>query len=256
MTGTDGTGQTCCRPRRRARRALGSDEICAESTSPGARHRGVGHNLPEIAMDEERPDTANRARGGSPDAPHRARRRARRLRRGARARPGRAGRRLLAAGLHLPAAALARTRRGRRDLTQEFFVSALERRLFRRYDPRRGRFRTYLRACLDGSAANARKAAARVRRGGDAHHLPLDFAGAEAELARAGAPADPEALFHARVGAVAVRPRRGRPGGTRRTAGREVAFALSRATTSRGTTPRHGPPTPSSPPPTTCRRPR
>ena len=73
------------------------------------------------------------------------------------------------------------------DLTQEFFAAALARGTFERYDPARARFRTYLRTCLDGFAANERKAAQRLKRGGGQAMLSLDFAGAEAELLRYGA---------------------------------------------------------------------
>ena len=84
------------------------------------------------------------------------------------------------------------------DATQEFFVRALEKGWFARYEPDRARFRTYLRTCLDGFAANRRKAARRDKRGGGAMPLSLDFAGAEGELAYAEPvdPVDAEALFH------------------------------------------------------------
>ena len=39
-----------------------------------------------------------------------------------------------------------------RDLTQSFFLAALEKGTFDRYDPARARFRTFLRTCLDGFA--------------------------------------------------------------------------------------------------------
>ncbi len=44
-----------------------------------------------------------------------------------------------------------------------------------------------LRTCLDGFAANERKAARRLKRGGGQAHLSLDFEGAEEELRRHGA---------------------------------------------------------------------
>lgn len=72
------------------------------------------------------------------------------------------------------------------DLTQEFFASALAKGTFERYDPLKARFRTYLRTCLDGFAANERKAAHRLKRGGGQASLSLDFEGAEAELLRHG----------------------------------------------------------------------
>ncbi len=70
------------------------------------------------------------------------------------------------------------------DLTQEFFTATLEKDVVERYDPTRARFRTYLRLCLDGFAANARKAERRLKRGGDVTVVPLDFQTAEGEMAR------------------------------------------------------------------------
>ena len=84
------------------------------------------------------------------------------------------------------------------DLTQGFFARALEKAFFDRFDPERARFRTYLRTCLDGFVANERQSAQRLKRGGGAEHVSLDFAGAEAELVRQGPPAggDMEEYFH------------------------------------------------------------
>lgn len=70
------------------------------------------------------------------------------------------------------------------DLTQEFFTATLEKDVVERYDPARARFRTYLRLCLDGFAANAKKAERRLKRGGDVTVVPLDFQTAEGEMAR------------------------------------------------------------------------
>jgi DNA-directed RNA polymerase specialized sigma24 family protein len=88
------------------------------------------------------------------------------------------------------------------DLTQGFFVAALAKGTFERYDPARARFRTYLRTCLDGFAANERKADRRLKRGGGQVLLSLDvgidFERAEAELLRHGAGdgLDPDEYFH------------------------------------------------------------
>jgi RNA polymerase sigma factor (sigma-70 family) len=84
------------------------------------------------------------------------------------------------------------------DLTQDFFSGALTREIFARYDPEKARFRTFLRICLDRFAGNEKKAARRLKRGGGATALSLDFAGAEEELARHGPPRDldPEEYFH------------------------------------------------------------
>ncbi|MEW6208584.1 MAG: sigma-70 family RNA polymerase sigma factor [Acidobacteriota bacterium] len=76
------------------------------------------------------------------------------------------------------------------DLTQSFFVAVMERNFFRSFDPERARFRTFLRACLDRFIANQEKAARRIKRGGDAQFLSLDFAIAEEELALSMASAE------------------------------------------------------------------
>lgn len=68
------------------------------------------------------------------------------------------------------------------DLTQAFFARAFEKDFFRTYDASKARFRTFLRVCLDGFIANERKAAHRLKRGGHAHVVPLDFQTAEGEL--------------------------------------------------------------------------
>jgi RNA polymerase sigma factor (sigma-70 family) len=92
------------------------------------------------------------------------------------------------------------------DLTQAFFLRAYEKRFFASFDPARARFRTFLRTCLDGFVANERKAARRLKRGGDRVIVPLDFEIAERELqqqggivttsADANGPVDFDAWFH------------------------------------------------------------
>jgi RNA polymerase sigma factor (sigma-70 family) len=81
------------------------------------------------------------------------------------------------------------------DATQSFFARAHERDYFTRFDPSRARFRTFLRTCVDAFAANERQAAQRLKRGGGAEHVSLDYATAEAELAGAAAPDDYERFF-------------------------------------------------------------
>jgi RNA polymerase sigma factor (sigma-70 family) len=73
------------------------------------------------------------------------------------------------------------------DLTQEFFTRVIEKGFLDRYDPAKARLRTFVRVCVDGMVANEAKAAARLKRGGDAVHLSLDFDAAETELGRAEA---------------------------------------------------------------------
>jgi RNA polymerase sigma factor (sigma-70 family) len=81
------------------------------------------------------------------------------------------------------------------DTTQGFFARAFEREYFRRFDASRARFRTFLRTCVDAYCANERQAAQRLKRGGGADHVSLDYASAEAELSAAGAPDDYERFF-------------------------------------------------------------
>lgn len=83
------------------------------------------------------------------------------------------------------------------DLTQGFFTSLLERGDLATYDPARGRFRTWLRACLDHYVLNHRQTQRRLKRGGGRQPLTLDFAAADREIT--AHPADPalaaDALF-------------------------------------------------------------
>lgn len=90
------------------------------------------------------------------------------------------------------------TREDAEDLTQEFFSVATTSGLLAGYDPKRARFRTYLRGCVDHLAANHRRAEQRLKRGGAATILSLDFAGAERELGAVpdGGAGDVDARFH------------------------------------------------------------
>lgn len=69
-----------------------------------------------------------------------------------------------------------------KDLTQGFFARAIEQGTFASFDPARGSFRTFLRACLDRWVADERKAASRQKRGGGAVLVALDFHDAEGEI--------------------------------------------------------------------------
>lgn len=62
------------------------------------------------------------------------------------------------------------------DLAQGFFARAIEKDWFGRFDPSRGRFRAFLRSCLDDYARAQHRDALRQKRGGDAQHLSLDDA--------------------------------------------------------------------------------
>jgi len=85
-----------------------------------------------------------------------------------------------------------------KDLTQGFFAQALENGYVERYDPAKAKFRTYLRTCVDGFVSNERKSAQRMKRGGDAQQLSLDFDSAEAELSllEPSVNRDMDELFH------------------------------------------------------------
>jgi len=82
-----------------------------------------------------------------------------------------------------------------KDLTQAFFLRSLEKNFFTGFDPNRARFRTFLRVCLDGFAANERKAQLTAKRGGQLAHVPLDFQIAEKELKELQTQETPEKLF-------------------------------------------------------------
>ena len=85
-----------------------------------------------------------------------------------------------------------------KDLTQGFFARAFEKQFFDAYDPARARFRTFLRTCLDGYAANEQAAERRLKRGGGVAVLSFDFATAERDLPPLSLAAgeDADAVFH------------------------------------------------------------
>lgn len=83
------------------------------------------------------------------------------------------------------------------DLAQAFFADAFQKGWLERFDPAQARFRTFVRVCVDRMVLNVRQSEGRLKRGGGALAVPLDFAGADRELAAAPTAAtDPEASFH------------------------------------------------------------
>jgi DNA-directed RNA polymerase specialized sigma24 family protein len=84
------------------------------------------------------------------------------------------------------------------DVVQAFFTAAFEKHYVERYDPTRAKFRTVLRTCLDRVVQNHQKAERAEKRGGGQPHLPLDFPGAEQELAAIAMQdrADLDRFFH------------------------------------------------------------
>ena len=69
------------------------------------------------------------------------------------------------------------------DLTQQFFALFLEKEYFRRANPERGKFRTFLLHALQNFLANEWKRAQCLKRGGGAAFLSLDVAAAEQRYA-------------------------------------------------------------------------
>jgi RNA polymerase sigma-70 factor (ECF subfamily) len=67
------------------------------------------------------------------------------------------------------------TREQAEDLTQEFFVALLDGKLLDRAGPNRGRFRNFVRACLDNFMRNWLRTARRLRRGGGRRALSIEF---------------------------------------------------------------------------------
>ena len=84
------------------------------------------------------------------------------------------------------------------DLTQGFFADAFQKSWLEKFEPGKARFRTFVRVCADRFVMNARQAASRLKRGGAAQTVALDFDGAEREIAARPLSAPPEAeeLFH------------------------------------------------------------
>ena len=84
-----------------------------------------------------------------------------------------------------------------RDLTQGFFADAFQKSWLERFEPEKARFRTFVRVCADRFVMNARQSAARIKRGGAARLVPLDFDGADREIvARSSSATDPDEFFH------------------------------------------------------------
>lgn len=81
------------------------------------------------------------------------------------------------------------------DLVQDFFARAVERGIFALYDPDKGRFRTFVRSCLDHFVINAEESRTRLKRGGGLEMVAADTLEAEHEIGVSSAPPDPDAVF-------------------------------------------------------------
>lgn len=87
-----------------------------------------------------------------------------------------------------------KTNEDAKDLTQSFFLLAIEGETFEKFDPQKAKFRTFLRCCVDRFVFNDYKQASRLKRGGGAEHLAAEFLKAEEEVALESV-RDPETLF-------------------------------------------------------------
>jgi RNA polymerase sigma factor (sigma-70 family) len=80
-----------------------------------------------------------------------------------------------------------------KDLVQGFFAALIEQDILAKFDPEKGRLRTYLRSCLDRFVMKQDESAGRLKRGGDLEFTSFHFDAAERELA-SSAPS-PEDIF-------------------------------------------------------------
>jgi DNA-directed RNA polymerase specialized sigma24 family protein len=84
-----------------------------------------------------------------------------------------------------------------RDLTQGFFADAFQKAWLEKFEPGKARFRTFVRVCADRFVMNARQSRSRLKRGGAAQTVALDFDGADRELLdQHAAAAGPDEYFH------------------------------------------------------------
>jgi RNA polymerase sigma factor (sigma-70 family) len=88
-----------------------------------------------------------------------------------------------------------RSRDDAQDLVQAFFERGMEKDFFDRYDPRIARFRTFFRTCLDRHVGDDDKSRRRLKRGGGAPHLSLDFDAAEREIEAAASTGSADDMF-------------------------------------------------------------
>ena len=69
-----------------------------------------------------------------------------------------------------------------KDLVQDFFARALEKDFFASFDPAKGRFRGYFRACVEAHCRNDLESSRALKRGGHQIIQQLDFEEAEGEI--------------------------------------------------------------------------
>ena len=79
-----------------------------------------------------------------------------------------------------------------RDLTQGFFEFLIEKKIYQKANPERGRFRTFLLASVKNYLSNQRRDASRLKRDGEYDHIPID---AEAQYANEPGHLSPDLLY-------------------------------------------------------------
>ena len=79
------------------------------------------------------------------------------------------------------------------ELTQAFFSEAYQKEWLARYEPDKAKFRTFVRMCADRFVMNTRQAASRIKRGGSAQMMSLDFPTADQEIVRSRPVETPDA---------------------------------------------------------------
>jgi RNA polymerase sigma factor (sigma-70 family) len=86
-----------------------------------------------------------------------------------------------------------------RDLTQDFFAECWEQNTLGSFDPARGRFRTFVRTCVDRHVVDQHRRSYAQKRGGEWDHVPIDVAQLERDTALIdpALSSDPERLFEA-----------------------------------------------------------
>jgi RNA polymerase sigma factor (sigma-70 family) len=89
-------------------------------------------------------------------------------------------------------------RQDAQDLTQDFFIHLVERNTFRRADPNRGKFRTFLLGALESFLQHASRDARAEKRGGNASVVFLDDETAETQHQLADPGLTAEQIFDAR----------------------------------------------------------
>ncbi len=112
------------------------------------------------------------------------------------------------------------------DLTQEFFARFLAKEYFERADPARGRFRSFLLACLKNFLAEQHRYAGRLKRGGGQPSVSWDSKTAEERYQLEPAePLTPEKIYDRHWALTLLENALARLGGEQSAAGRQEVFA-------------------------------